>query len=486
MLELHRGTLAFAMACLLACSRGGFADEAQRDPDGNTKHQETIRLELVLPRGSAQRETVDRLVQEVRELIERGSGEDSARTRGEDRPNTDQQAARKRHLAEAIEHLHAAGLHDVANQLRERAGQLLMSAREGSRSELANSVGTQPASAEMVKELHASIRGLQDQVRELGQLAESVDKAHRRIDELREHLDKRLTQARQSDGRNGQGDDRRIKLIEMLSQELKRRNDIVRALREEVLQKQKALARDGYATSSDGAWPGGSNHKSELANAPAAELRNALIDTQVELQFLKTSLQVAQELGQPESTISEARIDAMIENSPSVRELKSEIDETRAAIADIESTHKDPNSRDRYQRLKSDLAANEESLGQLRERLRADTQEQLRLQDQLAHDTTIRDLEMQIRAKEVTRKHLEKQVEEALRKRGISGEQVLAFEFARARLERENKIYEHIASRISELHSELDANPNRGGGPTKSGVKHGKGCSDSTSPNCRL
>ncbi len=128
-----------------------------------------------------------------------------------------------------------------------------------------------------------------------------------------------------------------------------------------------------------------------------------MIDTQVELQFLKTSLEVTQELGQPETAISQARIDALIENSPSVRELRLEIDETRAAIVDIESTHKDPGSRDRYLRLKSDLAANEEALGKLRERLRADAQEQLRLQDQLAHDTTIRDLEMKIRAKDVTR-----------------------------------------------------------------------------------
>ncbi len=53
--------------------------------------------------------------------------------------------------------------------------------------------------------------------------------------------------------------------------------------------------------------------------------------------------------------------------------------------------------------------------------------------------------------------HLEKQVEEALRNRGTSGEQMLGFEFARARLDRENKIYEHIAERISQLNTERNA-----------------------------
>jgi hypothetical protein len=185
--------------------------DRDRGPDRNRevkrdREQRRLKLDFVLSDDGDGREMVERL---VRELRERFAGSDR-RIREQRRParrvpqtrdgEHDEQAARLHHLAVAIEHVQAAGLHDLAEELRGHLHQ--PRPRRAPRSARRHEEGPSGPRAEgderirnltnMVEEIHGTLRGLHEQMGNMATIGRAPDEAHRGLDEFRHHLEQRM------------------------------------------------------------------------------------------------------------------------------------------------------------------------------------------------------------------------------------------------------------------------------------------------------
>lgn len=187
------------------------ASDRERDPDRRREverddEQRRLKLEFLLSDDGEGREMVERLVQDLRRRFAAKERPDSeaqqpARRapRARDR-EPDEQAARQRHLEMAIEHLQAAGLHDLARQVfghlrPSPPGRPLRVAPRAERER----PRPRPEGDEqirhlthMIEELHGMLRGLHERMQDSVAIAPATDEAHRGLDELRRHVDQMM------------------------------------------------------------------------------------------------------------------------------------------------------------------------------------------------------------------------------------------------------------------------------------------------------
>ena len=114
---------------------------------------------------------------------------------------------RHEHMEVAIDHLHAAGLHDIANHVAEQ----LHSERNGGGEPRRDQRDRGPRDdawgreadrrmdemAQMLHQLRQAVEHLEQRTRHSEGVAEAVEQAHAQINELRQHMDRRLNEGQE-------------------------------------------------------------------------------------------------------------------------------------------------------------------------------------------------------------------------------------------------------------------------------------------------
>lgn len=200
------------------------------------------------------------------------------------------------------------------------------------------------------------------------------------------------------------------------------------------------------------------------ALSPASSLQQSLNEVEVNIQVLDAELQALQEapIVFKDHGSSPALLELEIANRGDVRSLESRIVAIAEEMAYIRSLPRpkigqtwedDPN----YVRLQKNKAETETELEDLKTTLRDELQRIRQAQHAEEYQQSIAAKETQLRTLSTKRALLEEKLQSQLGELKSGGEQSAQLEFAKAELEREEKVFEMIAARKLALQTEMEA-----------------------------
>lgn len=245
-------------------------------------------------------------------------------------------------------------------------------------------------------------------------------------------------------------------VIEVLEKERLDRGTKVEQLRKRVVELAKALT---------GKDPFGQGVVTDAsAFSPAAALYQSLTEADVSLEVLKAELQSLQNapIIAADKSAAAGLLDLEISNRPDVRQLEEQVDEiTESALAlqrkrrwKIGDTYeKDPE----YQRLREQANAAKSELNKLKEAARKEVAILHQSQGKAEQEELIASKMQELTALNTKREMLARKFNEHLQELKSGGAQSAELEFAKAELEREQKVFELIAARKLALQTELRA-----------------------------
>jgi capsular exopolysaccharide synthesis family protein len=248
------------------------------------------------------------------------------------------------------------------------------------------------------------------------------------------------------------------KIIEILEEEQQRREDSVERLRTSVLAMAKEVAEKNV---------NGVNQSVDLAKAllPLGQLRDSLTELDVEEEVLKAKVAAFKATEGADRTLngsdSQGILQLALASDEKLQSLLSERTSLRASMKDLETRAVRVNVKEdaKYQQLESELSALNTEIrrraSMVRDNLTAESELNRELQKREDLATYERQLAEVVAKKEI----LTREYEQQLQKFQESGEKNVNLEFARAELEREEGVFEMIASRKLGLQTELRAPP---------------------------
>ena len=244
--------------------------------------------------------------------------------------------------------------------------------------------------------------------------------------------------------------DRQQRVIELLDQERERLGSQVETLR----QRMHALGKEIL-----GKDPFTGTPTAEAATKhPLAVVHDRLIAAEVEAKVLEVQVQAFEEsLAKGEVSLSEAMIEAAIDQSPEVQDTQTLLATKRATLERIETTAKSGKEDPSFRRLSDEIADYEDSLRRMRETVRPRVTGALKARAELERADELKQLRSQLTAQKVLEQMLSERYAQQLKELGVTGERSLDLEFTRAALAREERVYELIADRVMALRTEIRA-----------------------------
>lgn len=246
------------------------------------------------------------------------------------------------------------------------------------------------------------------------------------------------------------------RVIDILEEERRKRSLDVERLRQKVVDLGKSVSgRDPFAKSSI--------LDLDRANNPATTLFQQLAQLDVQHELLEAEIAAAKDSSlassdhDKKSGLLELEIASVISNHPAVGEVNKAIAERRAKMSEVESIKKKGKEDPEWKRLNEQVEQFETSLveikAELKEKVLAQRNELHDLSRQAKTDELQRSLDQLLTKREVLAKKFKSSVAELTKNGGKS----IELEFARAELEREERVFEMIASRKLAMQTELRA-----------------------------
>lgn len=256
-----------------------------------------------------------------------------------------------------------------------------------------------------------------------------------------------------------QEDTRQSKLvIEILEKERLERSNRVEQLRQRVVDLAREITgRDPFGQ--------GAVTDVDRALTPVASLQNELNDVEVRSEILRTELRALKETKTMSRNrdVNSALIDLQIPSRPEVQELEASQAEIEGKIAARMNATSSKgfgmllNNDTELQKLNQQLSSTKAKLAALKMGLRKELQG-LRAQELNAEQQKLIATKMQeLNTLDAQRKMLREKFDKHVDQLKAGGAQSAQLEFAKAELEREEKVFELIAARKLSLQTELEA-----------------------------
>jgi capsular polysaccharide biosynthesis protein len=256
------------------------------------------------------------------------------------------------------------------------------------------------------------------------------------------------------------GDDsqRSQHVIDILEEERRRRGLEVERLRKRVVDLAKEVT---------GRDPFSANEVTDVSRAlsPVGSLFQSLTEADVEREIRRAELQSL--LDSPalaeEHAASSGLLDLEIDNQEAIRTRQLAIQELAASIDKFKDQatryEKNPNleTNPKYLALKDELAQRQKELAETKAKIRDATiaqRKEKKIEDQAQK---VAQMKLQLKSIEARRELLAKRFDEQVKDLQTGGGKSVELEFARAELEREEKVFEMIATRKVALQTELRA-----------------------------
>lgn len=255
------------------------------------------------------------------------------------------------------------------------------------------------------------------------------------------------------------GDDsqRSQHVIDILEEERRRRGLEVERLRKRVVDLAKEVTgRDPFANEVTDA---------SRALSPVGSLFQSLTEADVEREIRRAELQSL--LDSPalaqEHAAASGLLDLEIDNQEAIRTRQLAIQELAASIEKFKDQatryEKNPSveTNPKYLALKDELAQRQKELAETKAKIREATLAQRKEKTTEDQAQRVAQMKLQLKSLEARRELLAKRFDEQVKELQTGGGKSVELEFARAELEREEKVFEMIATRKVALQTELRA-----------------------------
>lgn len=189
-----------------------------------------------------------------------------------------------------------------------------------------------------------------------------------------------------------------------------------------------------------------------------SEIEAKLMAAEVDQVMLKAQAEAEKEQSKEKVVgATNAEIDQQVEASEPIRMLLARIEAAKAHLREFERVSSTYAKNAEYQRVKTNLKADEDNLQKLRGELRDKAKAELEAIAQAARDARIADLERRQANASFTAKILREKLEGEKTTRQTEKGESLELEFAKADYLRASKVYEAIADRILQMRMEQRA-----------------------------
>jgi capsular exopolysaccharide synthesis family protein len=242
-------------------------------------------------------------------------------------------------------------------------------------------------------------------------------------------------------------------VIDLLDEERTRRGVEVQRLRKRVIDLSKDVTgMDPFA---------GSVTDFQRALNPVGALFQSLIEVDVEREVLQAKLQSlsAAAVSPRDPLESNGGLELEVENQTEVRQRQEEIQAVQARIDVLKSYARKGQlaSNPNYQTLMKDLEHRQKQLADTRERVRAQILETRKLEREYNRGQELTRIRTELESVEARKALLTRKYETQVREMQSGDGKSVELEFARAELEREQRVFELIASRRLALQTEMRA-----------------------------
>ncbi len=242
------------------------------------------------------------------------------------------------------------------------------------------------------------------------------------------------------------------RVIDILEEERRRRELDVERLRERVMELAKEVT---------GKDPFGHGMVTDVGKAlgPVAALYQSLTEVDVERAVLKAEIQSLREAKTliPDHAVASGLLDLQIDGQPEVREQQALLDQISDYMDSLKGVVIDWEHHGEYVRLQKDFESKSKKLAEIKQFLRQEMSKQRSDTRQQDRQRKIAAYEIEMVKLNVREKSLTARYAEHLEDLKSGGEKSVLLEFSRAKLVREEKVFELIAARKLALQTELRA-----------------------------
>jgi succinoglycan biosynthesis transport protein ExoP len=242
------------------------------------------------------------------------------------------------------------------------------------------------------------------------------------------------------------------RVIELLEEEKNRRLQEVERLREDVRALTKeASGKSPFATTQEAKAP---------IQSPVADLQIKLASAEVERELLEAQVKAREESSTKTGDVPEGLVDGALEKHPSLQKYKEAIALKRLKLSELENKLVGGKANPLYQQSMGEITRDEESLNEAKNGLREQVRRDLKATVAGNQQGELLEMKSKLDACRITEQLLRERCQGEMKQvTEVSGD-TLELEFKRAELERAEKVFDLIASRITTLRTEQRA-PNR-------------------------
>ncbi len=247
-------------------------------------------------------------------------------------------------------------------------------------------------------------------------------------------------------------EDQTARVLELLGQEKQARSVEIQNLREKMRQLgQDVVGMDPYTGMPQ-------KNGGQAGAGPLERLRERLTAAEVDRKMLEMEITAIREaIAKEDLRIAEVDVEMAVGESQEILDLRAMIAERKSMMHRVESTAAGGRNDPSYLRLESEVKGYEESLKRAVASSRPKITDQLKSLAELDRRDTLHELEARLETQLVLENLLGLRYKEMLGTAGESGNKMLELEFARAELEREERVFDLIAERSMALSTESRA-----------------------------
>ena len=197
------------------------------------------------------------------------------------------------------------------------------------------------------------------------------------------------------------------------------------------------------------------------ALSPVGSLFQSLIEADVEREVLQARMQslTASSASAPDPLELNGGLDLEVENQDEIRERQAIVQAVEARLDTLKSYSRESQlaTNRNYQALKNELQYRQKELADGRQRMRARILERRKKDRDYKRERLVATLREELETAEARKALLSKRFADQVREMQSGDEKTVELEFARAELEREDKVFELIAARKLALQTEMRA-----------------------------